>query len=166
MQNPVVVFTFSFLFFSFFFFGKTFFLPNAEFSGGTHFFCFKLEALFLFKFGSKIQHCQFKWKFGSQTNLIKQNSMAVFTFAVLNGKDHFQANLDKKKSKLSVSYQDQLEYGEFNGALHLFYVRRETPFLGRFRRKDGTCKFQPKCSTKTNSNMQNSTVVFTFSVLD
>ena len=65
MQNPVVVFTFSFLFFSFFFFGKTFFLPNAEFSGGTHFFYFKLEALFLFKFGSKLQHCQFKWKFGS-----------------------------------------------------------------------------------------------------
>ena len=56
MQNPVVVFTFSFLFF-FFFFGKTFFVPNAEFSGGVHFFCFKLEALFLFKFGSKIQHC-------------------------------------------------------------------------------------------------------------
>ena len=62
MQNPVVVFTFSFLLF-FFFFGQTFFVPNAEFSGGVHFFCFKLEALFLFKFGSKIQHCQFKWKF-------------------------------------------------------------------------------------------------------
>ena len=64
MQNPVVVFTFSFPLF-FFFFGKTFFVPNAEFSGGVHFFCFKLEALFLFKFGSKIQHCQFKWKFVS-----------------------------------------------------------------------------------------------------
>ena len=93
MQNPVVVFTFSFLFF---FFGQTFFVPNAEFSGGVHFFCFKLEALFLFKVGSKIQHCQLKWKFGSQTNLIMQNSMAVFTFPVLDGKDHFQANLDKK----------------------------------------------------------------------
>ena len=62
MQNPVVVFTFSFLFF---FFGQTFFVPNAEFSGGVQFFFFKLEALFLFKFGSKIQLCQFKCKFSS-----------------------------------------------------------------------------------------------------
>ena len=64
MQNPVVVFTFSFPLVFFLFFGQTFFVPNAEFSGGVHFFCFKMEALFLFKFGSKIQHCQFKWKFG------------------------------------------------------------------------------------------------------
>ena len=64
MQSPVVVFTFSFLLF-FFFIGQTFFVPNEEFSGGVHFFCFKLEALFLFKFRWKIQHCQFKWKFGS-----------------------------------------------------------------------------------------------------
>ena len=64
MQNPVVVFTFSFPLVFFLFFGQTFFVPNAGFSGGVHFFCFKMEALFLFKFGSKIQHCQFKWKFG------------------------------------------------------------------------------------------------------
>ena len=130
MQNPVVLFTFCFLFFYFFFFlGKIFFVPNAEFSGGAHIFCFKFEARCLSKFGSKIQHCQFKWKFGSQTNLIMQNSLAVFTFPVLDGKDHFQANLDKKKSKLSVLYQDQLEYGEFNAAIHFLRFRWETPFL-------------------------------------
>ena len=168
MQNRVVVFTFSFLFFFLFFFlcGKIFFVPNAEFSGGVHIFCFKLEARCLFKFGSKIQHYLFKWNFGSQTNLIMQNSLAVFTFPDIHGKDHFQANLDKKKSKLSVLYQDQLEYGEFNGALHFFYFRWETPFFGKFSPKNGNSKFQPKCSTKTNSNMQNSIVVFTFPNLD
>ena len=168
MENRVVVFTISFLFFFLFFFlcGKIFFVPNAEFSGGVHIFCFKLEARCLFKFGSTIQHCQFKCKFGSQTNLIMQNSLAVFTFPVSDGKDHFQANLDKRKSNLSVLYQDQLEYGEFNGGLQLFYVRQETLFFGKFRQKDGTCKFHPKCSTKTNSNMQNSIVVFTFPNLD
>ena len=109
MQNRVVVFTFSFLFFFLFFFlcGKIFFVPNAEFSGGVHIFCFKLEARCLFKFGSKIQHYLFKWNFGSQTNLIMQNSLAVFTFPDIHGKDHFQANLDKKKVEI-VSFVPRL----------------------------------------------------------
>ena len=161
MQNPVVVFTF----FSFLF-GKTFFVPNAEFSGGVQFFCFKLEALFLFKFGSKIQHCLFKWKFGSQTNLIMQNSMTVFTFPDLHWKDQFQANLEKKKSKLSVSYQDYLEHGEFNGALHFFYFRRETPFLVILHKKSQNCYFQLKFATYINANFSNSMVVLAFSTLD
>ena len=165
MQHPVVVFTFFFLFFSFLF-GKTFFVPNAEFSGGVQLFSFKLEALFLFKFGSKIQHCLFKWKFGSQTNLIMQNSMAVFTFPVLDGKDHFQANLDKKKSKLSVSYQDQLEHGEFNAGIHFLRFRWETPFLVILHKKCQNCYFQLKFATNINANFSNLMVVLTFSTLD
>ena len=38
-------------------------IEYAEFNDGLHFFCFRLEAPFLGKFGSKDQNCQFKLKF-------------------------------------------------------------------------------------------------------
>ena len=133
MQNPVVVFTFSFLFF--FFFGQTFFVPNAGFSGGVHFFCFKLEALFLFKVGSKIQHCQLKWKFCSQTNLIMQNSMAVFTFPVLDGKDHFQANLDKKSRNCQFRTKTSWNMENSMVLFTFFMLDGKNPFLANLVKK-------------------------------
>ena len=36
-----------------------------EFYGAVHFFCFRLETLFLGKFGAKGQNCQFELKFGT-----------------------------------------------------------------------------------------------------
>ena len=47
----------------------------------------------------------------------------------------------------------------------LLSVRRDTPFLGKFGAKNRNCQFQLKLCTKTNSNMQNSVVLFTFSFL-
>ena len=40
------------------------------------------------------------------------------------------------------------------------------PFLGKLGPKNQNCQFKLKFGTYTNSNMQNSMVVFTFSVLD
>ena len=163
MQNPVVKFTFSFLFFLFsffFFFGHFFFVPNAEFSGGVHFFCFRPETIFLVRFGPKIQHCQFKRKFSPQTNLIMQNSMTVFIFPVLDEKDHFQANLDKKSqncqfcSKTSWNMQNSIVLFNF------FILHGKQPFLANLvqkmisvsfsrnleRRLIRICKIQQWCS--------------------
>ena len=77
------------------------------------------------------QSCQFKLKFGNQSNLNMQNSMVVlvFTFSVLDRKHPFCANL-VQKSKLSVSAEiwciEQFKYAEFNGGVHFFCFRRET----------------------------------------
>ena len=98
----------------------------------------------------------------------------------------------------------QFEIGEFDGGIHFFCFRPETPFFGKFDSKSQNyqfnlvprliriCRVQCRCSlcfrsetpflgtfgpknqncqlklkfgTKTNLNMQNSMVVFTFSVL-
>ena len=48
----------------------------------------------------------------------------------------------------------------------LFHFRLETTFLGKFGSKNRNCQFTLKFGTKTNSNIQNSVVMFTFSVLD
>ena len=50
--------------------------------------------------------------------------------------------------------------------LHIFCFRPETPFLGKFGPKDQNRQFKLKFGNKTISNVQNSMVVFTFSVLD
>ena len=65
------------------------------------FFCFKRETLFLGKFSLKFQYCQFKQKFGPYTISNMQNSMAVFTFAVLEGKHHFGQIWTKKHKVFS-----------------------------------------------------------------
>ena len=47
-----------------------------------------------------------------------------------------------------------------------FLFRKETAFLGKFGPRNQNCLFKMKFGTWTNSNMQISMVVFTFSVLD
>ena len=42
----------------------------------------------------------------------------------------------------------------------------EIPFLGKFGPKNQNCHFMLKFGTYTNLNMQNSMVMFTFSVFD
>ena len=49
-------------------------------------FSFQPEILFLGKFGQKYQNCQFKLKFGTETNSNVQNSMVVFILFVLDWK--------------------------------------------------------------------------------
>ena len=83
--------------------------PHAQKSSDNHgckhmrFFHFKLEILFLGKFGSKYQNCQLKFKFGMQTNLKMQNSMVMFTFSVFDLKYLFCANMVQKIKIVSLS---------------------------------------------------------------
>ena len=55
----------------------------------VYFFCFRPEKPFLGKSGQKNQNCQFKWKFGSKTNLSMRNSMMMFNFSVFDRKYPF-----------------------------------------------------------------------------
>ena len=43
-----------------------------------------------------------------------------------------------------------------------FLFRKETAFLGKFGTRNQNCLFKMKFDTKTNSNMHNSTALFTF----
>ena len=56
---------------------------SAIFSFSTGNFRFIPETLFLGKFGPKYRNCQFKLKFGTQSNSNIQNSVVVLTFSVL-----------------------------------------------------------------------------------
>ena len=51
---------------------------------------------------------------------------------------------------------------EFDGDVHFFYIRPKTPFLGKFGSKHQNVQFQLKIGPQSISNMQNSTVVFSF----
>ena len=56
---------------------------DAEFNGGVHFLCFRLEIPFLGQFGPKNQNCKIKLKFGAWTNSNMKNSMVIFIFFLL-----------------------------------------------------------------------------------
>ena len=51
----------------------------------------------------KNQNCEFKLKFGSKINSNMQNSMVVFTFSILDGKNFFWANLVQKIKIVSLN---------------------------------------------------------------
>ena len=50
--------------------------------------------------------------------------------------------------------------------VHFFCFRSEKPFLGKSSQKNRNCQFKLTFGTKTNSNMQNSIVIFTVFVSD
>ena len=70
--------------------------------------------------------------------------------------------------KLSVQGEtldlNYFKYAEFNGDVPFFCFWVEILFLGKFGPKNQNFYFKLKFGTHTNSNMQNSMVVFTFSV--
>ena len=59
---------------------------------------------FLGKFGPENQNCQFKLKFGMQTDLNMQSSMVVFIFSDLDWKHPFWVNLVQKVNIASLSW--------------------------------------------------------------
>ena len=63
-------------------------------------------------------------------------------------------------------YLHWLGYAEFSAHVHFFHFRLELPFLHKFGPKNQKCLLKVKFDSYTNSNMQNSVVVFTFSALD
>ena len=75
-----------------------------------------------------------------------------------------------KNSKMSILaefwYLGQFKYTKFNGAVHFFGLRQETIFGRKFGPANQNCQIKLKFGTQTNSNIQNSLMLFTFSVLD
>ena len=63
-------------------------------------------------------------------------------------------------------YLHWLGYAEFSAHVHFFHFRLELHFLHKFGPKNQKCLLKVKFDSYTNSNMQNSVVVFTFSALD
>ena len=61
---------------------------------------------------------------------------------------------------------DYLASAEFNGDIYFSFFTTEIPFLGKFGPKNQNYQFKLKFGNSTNSNMQNSIMVFTFSIFD
>ena len=124
-------------------------LEYPEFNGGVRFLCFWPEISFLSKFGPKIQNCQFKLKFGTETNSNKQNSMVLFTFSVFNRKYPFWVSLVQKLKIVSFSWN--LVPGLIRICKiqwwYSFFFRPEIPFLGKFGPKNQNCQFKLKSDT-------------------
>ena len=110
-----------------------------------------------------------KLKFVTGTNSNMQNSLVMFTFSVFDQK-YFVGQIWSNRLKLSVKtevwYIHWFDYAEFNGGVHFSWFTMEIPFWGKFVPENQNCQFKLKFGTKTNWNMQNSVVLFTFSVFD
>ena len=93
----------------------------------------------------------------------------VFTFSVLEWKYSFWQILSKT-SKFPVSadvwYLKQFEFAECSCDVQFSYFQPGAPFLGKFGPKIKNFNFKLKFGSKTNSNMQNSMMMFSFSVLE
>ena len=93
-----------------------------------------------------------------------------YDFSIFDRKFPFWVNLVQKIKIVSLSRSlvprlIRICSAEFNGAVHFFCFIPETPILYNFCQKNQNCQFKLKSATQTNSNMQNSIVVLTFSDL-
>ena len=98
-----------------------------------------------------------------------QNSMMLFTFFVFEWKCPFWANLVQKIKIVTLCWNlvpRLIRICRTHWCYSLFCFWVEILFLGKFGPKNQNCHFKLKFGTYTNSNMQNSMVMFSFSVFD
>ena len=130
---------------------------------------FVFDRKYPFGASPKNQNYQLKLEFGTYTNSNMHNSIMLFSFLFLSGNTLFGQILSKK-SKLSVESEiwqlDYFEYAEFSDAAHFFCFSVEIPFLAKFGPQNQNSRFKLKFGTYTNSNMQNSMVMFIYFVFD
>ena len=130
----------------------------------------------------------FEWKYPFWANLVQKIKILILSwnlvatlirtcriqwwcslFLFLSGIALF-GQICSKKSKLSlyakIWYLDWYEYVEFNDAIFFFCFRLEIPFLGKFGPKGQNHQLKPKFGSWTNSNIQNSMILFTFFVFE
>ena len=146
---------------------KIIYRKKGLFNGGLHFICFRLEIPFLDKLDPKNQNYQFKLKFETYS-LIQIWTIPWCTFSVLERKHPFWVNLVQKIKIVSLSWNlvpRLIRTCRIQWWCAFFGFRPETPFLGKFGSNSQNCQFKLKFGTWTNSKMQNSMVLFTFSVL-
>ena len=98
-----------------------------------------------------------------------QNLMVVFNYSFFDQKYQFWGNLVQKIKIICLKWKlvprlIRICRLEWSCLLFLFYIKNI--FLGKLGSKNQNYQFKQKFDTYTNSNMQNSMVVFTFSALD
>ena len=79
------------------------------------------------------------------------------------------ANLVKKIKIDSLNWNlvcRPIWIAEFSGGVHFIWFSLKITFWGKFVPENQNCQFKLKFGTKTNLDMQNSVVLFTFSVFD
>ena len=99
------------------------------------------------------------------TDLLKNTA---YIYSVLDWRYSFWVNLVQKFKIISLGWNlvpRLFEYAKVNGVVRSFRFRPETPFLNKFGPKNQNCQFELKFGNYTNSNMQNSMMVFAFPVL-
>ena len=109
---------------------------------------------------SKNQNCYFKLKFDTQTNSNVHSSVVVSTFFF------FFWNINPKIIKI-----DSLSCNLVTRLIRMYrmfilFVLDQKYFLGKFGPNNQNRQFKLNFGTQTNFNMQNSMVMFTFSVFD
>ena len=80
-----------------------------------------------------------------------------------------QKNFEKKlfsSTGLFMDWKLQTKYAAFNGGVNFICFRLDISFLDKLGPKNRNCQFKLRFVTTTNSNMQNSMALFTFSVSD
>ena len=97
-----------------------------------------------------------------------QNSNVFFIFSVFFQKYSFRKNLVQNTKIVSLSWNltPRIWYTKFNGGVHFFGFRPEIPFFQHFGAKKQNYQFKVIFGTETNSDMQNSIVLFTFFVFN
>ena len=98
-----------------------------------------------------------------------QNLMVAFTYSFFDQRYQFWGNLVQKIKIICLKWKlvprlIRICRLEWSCLLFLFYIKNI--FLGKLGAKNQNHQFKLKFDTYTNSNMQNSVVVFTFSALD
>ena len=125
-----------------------------------------MEIPFLGKFGPKHQNSHFKLKFGTYSNSSMQNSMVMFILSVFDWKYPFWANLVQKIKIISWSWNlvtRLIRICRIHWCCSFFFsFWVEIPFLGKFGPKNRNCHFKMKFRPCTNSNIENSMVMFIF----
>ena len=132
-------------------------------------FCFWVEMLFLGKFGPKDEIVSSRWNSRFKLFQICRIQWWRSLFLFLSENTLFGQIWSKKLKFLfqaEIWYLHEFEHAEFNGGVHFFCFWVEMLFLGKFGPKSQNYQFKLKFATYTNSNMQNSMVMFTFSVFD
>ena len=88
--------------------------------------------------------------------------MMMFTFSVFDRKYLFGQIWSKKSNQTRLIWICRIM--QKICGVHFFCFGREKPFLGKSYKKNQNCQFKLKLGTKTNLNMRNSLMMFTFSV--
>ena len=90
--------------------------------------------------------------------------MMMFTFSVFDRKYLFGQIWSKKSNQARLIWICRIM--QKICGVHFFCFRPEKPFLSKSGQKNQNCQFKRKFGSKTNLNMRNSMMMFTFLVID